>query len=209
MIKHKLLILISAVTVLGLSQAGASFIKLPSGEDAGGIKLYNDVANKNVTDFDAFVGQNHPDGHFVHIHTAGPVDSGSGFATIKPIKGGSLTDIIFTPDSMNLYSDFSFRGQLNAISDGKVTLIVTDSLGIMTSFLFDGLGKNSDFERQGIISEDGSFIKTVEIQSDFKELKQLEISFGDPGSVPDGGSTVMLLGAALGSLGMARRFLKK
>ena len=27
--------------------------------------------------------------------------------------------------------------------------------------------------------------------------------------VPDGGATIMLLGAALGSLGMARRFLKK
>jgi VPDSG-CTERM motif len=31
---------------------------------------------------------------------------------------------------------------------------------------------------------------------------------GTPG-VPDGGTTVMLLGAALGSLGMARRFLKR
>ena len=31
---------------------------------------------------------------------------------------------------------------------------------------------------------------------------------GTPG-VPDGGTTVMLLGAALGALGMARRFLKR
>jgi hypothetical protein len=31
---------------------------------------------------------------------------------------------------------------------------------------------------------------------------------GVPG-VPDGGTTVMLLGAALGALGMARRFLKR
>ena len=29
------------------------------------------------------------------------------------------------------------------------------------------------------------------------------------GSVPDGGATVMLLGAALGGLGMVRRFLKR
>ena len=29
-----------------------------------------------------------------------------------------------------------------------------------------------------------------------------------PGQVPDGGATIMLLGAALGALGMARRFLK-
>jgi hypothetical protein len=32
--------------------------------------------------------------------------------------------------------------------------------------------------------------------------------FGPGVGVPDGGTTVMLLGAALGALGMARRFLK-
>ena len=32
--------------------------------------------------------------------------------------------------------------------------------------------------------------------------------FARPGAVPDGGTTVMLLGAALGALGMARRVLK-
>jgi VPDSG-CTERM motif len=34
------------------------------------------------------------------------------------------------------------------------------------------------------------------------------ILFGPTGTVPDGGTTVMLLGAALGALGMARRFLR-
>jgi hypothetical protein len=34
------------------------------------------------------------------------------------------------------------------------------------------------------------------------------ILFGPTGAVPDGGTTVMLLGTALGALGMARRFLK-
>jgi len=33
--------------------------------------------------------------------------------------------------------------------------------------------------------------------------------FSGGGGVPDGGATVMLLGAALGALGMARRFLKR
>jgi hypothetical protein len=207
MIKHKLLILIAAVTALGLSQAGATFVKLVDG-DPDGIKLWNDVANKNVTDFDAFVGQNNSGGHSVHIHTFGPVDSGSGYATIKPVKGGSLTDVIFTPDSSTTFSDFSFRGQLTDFGDGTVTLIVTDSLNVVTTFTFSGLGKNQDFPRQGIISEDGSFIKTVELQSDFKEIKQLDVSFGDPTRVPDGGTTVMLLGAALSVLGMARRYLK-
>ena len=34
------------------------------------------------------------------------------------------------------------------------------------------------------------------------------VLFGGGNSVPDGGTTVMLLGAALGALGMARRYLK-
>ncbi len=34
------------------------------------------------------------------------------------------------------------------------------------------------------------------------------ILFGPTGTVPDGGTTVMLLGTALGALGMARRFLR-
>ncbi len=210
MIKHKLLILITAVTAFGLSQAGASFIKLPEGQDVGAVKLWFDVANHNVQDFQAFVGANNSGGHAVGIHTVGPVNTGSGFSTIKPVNGGSLTDIVFTPDSSTTFSDFSFRGQLTSFGDGTVNLFVTDSFGNITPFQFTGLGQNQDFKRQGIISEDGSFIKSVEIVSDFKELKQLEISFGDPnGTVPDGGSTVMLLGAALGSLGMARRFLRK
>jgi hypothetical protein len=33
--------------------------------------------------------------------------------------------------------------------------------------------------------------------------------FGCAGAVPDGGTTLMLLGAALGSLGMVRRFFFK
>jgi protein with PEP-CTERM/exosortase system signal len=33
--------------------------------------------------------------------------------------------------------------------------------------------------------------------------------FGSAGSVPDGGTTAMLLGTAFGALGMARRFLKR
>ena len=34
-------------------------------------------------------------------------------------------------------------------------------------------------------------------------------SLAGDGGVPDGGTTVMLLGAALGALGMARRFLNR
>jgi hypothetical protein len=50
---------------------------------------------------------------------------------------------------------------------------------------------------------------TVTFDHPVKNISHI-IFFGSPGGqVPDGGTTVMLLGTALGSLGMARRFLKK
>jgi hypothetical protein len=50
---------------------------------------------------------------------------------------------------------------------------------------------------------------TVTFDNPVKNISHISF-FGSPGGqVPDGGTTVMLLGAALGSLGMARRFLKK
>ena len=51
---------------------------------------------------------------------------------------------------------------------------------------------------------------TVTFDDPVRDISHISF-FGSPGGngVPDGGTTVMLLGAALGSLGMARRFLKK
>jgi VPDSG-CTERM motif len=50
---------------------------------------------------------------------------------------------------------------------------------------------------------------TVTFDNPVRDISHISF-FGSPGGqVPDGGTTVMLLGAALGSLGMARRFLKK
>jgi len=203
----KYILSIAVLTAALTLPARATFEELPVGTDAGGVKLWNDVAHHNVTDFETFVGANNSGGHSIHVHTFGPVDSGSGFATIKPVNGGSLTDLIFTPDDPKAFSDFSFRGQLTAFGDGTVTLIVTDSGGNVQTFTFSGLGQNDDFARRGIISTDGETIKSVELQSDFKEVKQIEVSFGT-GVVPDGGATVMLLGAALSVLGLARRYLK-
>ena len=50
---------------------------------------------------------------------------------------------------------------------------------------------------------------TVTFDNPVRNISHISF-FGSPGGqVPDGGTTVMLLGAALGSLGMARRFLKR
>jgi len=199
----KYIVSIAALTAALTLSASATFMVDP---DPGGEKLFIDVANKNVSDFEGFVGANHPSAPHVDIHTTGNVNTGSGFATIKPIKDGSLTQLIFTPENGNLFADFSFRGQLEGDANGTVTLIAQDNQGDpFQTFIFSGLGANADFARQGIISLDGETIQSITLISDFKELKQIEFSFA-PG-VPDGGVTVMLLGAALGMLGIARRYI--
>ena len=47
-------------------------------------------------------------GNAITVDATGNVDTGSGFATIKPTNGATLTDLIFTPADDTLFSDFSF-----------------------------------------------------------------------------------------------------
>jgi hypothetical protein len=197
----KYLIAIVALTAALTLSARANFIVDP---DPGGVKIYFDKANKNVSDFVGFVGANNSSAPHVAIHTTGNVDTGSGFSTIKPTnKNTSLTQLIFTPADPTLFSDFSFRGRLEDGAGGTVTLTVQDNQGNPSqSFTFTNLGGPNDFARQGIVSLDGETIKSVTITSLFKEFKQVEISFGGAHPTPDGGATVLLLGAALSTLGV-------
>src|SRR6266513_6205143 len=197
-----------AMTVLTAAltlSASATFIV---DTDPGGEKLFIDVANKNVSDFEGFVGANNSSAPHVDIQTTGNVNTGSGFANIKPIKDGSLTELIFTPEDPNLFADFSFRGQLNDAANGMVTVTVQDNQGNPAQvFILTGLGGPNDFARQGILSLDGETIQSVTLTSDFKEVKQIEFSF-TPG-VPDNGTTAMLLGGGLAAIGLVRRYLKR
>ena len=203
----KYILLIAALTGALTLSAKATFI---ADTNPSGAKLFIDVANKNVSDFEGFVGANNSSAPHVAIHTTGNVDTGSGFATIKPINNGSLTDLIFTPASASLFADFSFRGQLLADANGTVTVMVQDNQGNPAqSFTFTGLGTNSDFARQGIISLDGETIQSVTLMSDFKEVKQIEFSFAPGQRVPDSGTTAMLLGCGLTAIGLVRRYLKR
>jgi VPDSG-CTERM motif len=199
----KYIVSIAALTAALTLSASATFMVDP---DPSGEKLFIDVANKNVSAFEGFVGANNSSAPHVDIHATGNVNTGSGFANIKPVNNGSLTQLIFTPENGNLFADFSFRGQLEGDANGTVTVIVQDNQGDpFQTFIFSGLGANADFARQGIISLDGETIQSITLISDFKELKQIEFSFAQ--GVPDGGATVMLLGAALGVLGIARRYI--
>ena len=202
----KYILSIAALTGALTLSASATFIVDP---DPGGEKLFIDVANKDVSDFQGFVGANNSSAPHVGIHTTGNVDTGSGFANIKPIKKGSLTELVFTPENPDLFADFSFRGQLKTDASGTVNVSVTDNLGSTQTFTFTGLGVNSDFARQGIISLDGETIQSVTLTSDFKEVKQIEFSLAGGHAVPDSGATAMLLGSGLAAIGLVRRYVKR
>jgi hypothetical protein len=202
----KYILSITALTGALTLSASATFIV---DTDPGGEKLFIDVANKNVSDFQGFVGANNSSAPHVGIHTTGNVNTGSGFANIKPIKNGSLTELIFTPENPNLFGDFSFRGQLNDAANGTVTLVVQDNQGnAAQTFTFTGLGGPNDFARQGIISLDGETIKSITLRSDFKEVKQIEFSLAQGVPVPDSGTTALLLGSGLTAIGLVRRYVK-
>jgi hypothetical protein len=197
---------IAALTGSLALSANATFIIDPN---PGGEKLFIDVANKDVSDFQGFVGANNSSAPHVGIHTTGNVDTGSGFANIKPVKNGSLTELIFTPENPDLFADFSFRGQLLRDAGGTVTVTVQDNQGNSPqTFTLTGLGSNSDFARQGIVSLDGETIQSVTLMGDFKEVKQIEFSLAGQ-TVPDSGASAVLLGTALAGIGLVRRYLKR
>jgi hypothetical protein len=190
--------------------AHATFIiDLSCGESkcAGGTDFKNDSANKDVSTFTGTVGGHA--GTDVTVDTIGNIDSGAGFSTITPIKGGTLTSLTFTPADDTLFTDFSFRGQLNPVGDtGVINVTWTDSLGTSDTLTFNDIpGPDKDFNRLGIVSTD-EFLKSVVITTaageSFDEFKQVQFSAASiPPSIPEASTWAMMLAgfAGLGFLG--------
>jgi hypothetical protein len=116
------------------------------------------------------------------------------------------------------------NGALNISSYVTVTEVSGNTWNISwnltgSGFTLDGVMiKDGNVQGKGMIyrfygvSADETLVGsgTVTFDNPVRNISHITF-FGSPGGngVPDGGTTVMLLGAALGSLGMARRFLKK
>jgi hypothetical protein len=191
---------VAAAMLFGVTSAQATFIVADNFDNDQ--KLFIDGANKNVSSFTGTVGSNNS-GPKVSIDTAGNVDTGNGYANIKPATGETLTSLTFKPNDPNAFGDFSFRGQLEAIAGGSVLLVVQDNQGgAPQSIPFINLGSSADFSRVGIVSNDGETIKSVSLFSTFKEVKQVD--FSPAVAVPEP-QTYAILGLGVGLLGILVR----
>jgi hypothetical protein len=199
---------------LACTPAHATFILDTScgvSQCAEGTDFFIDIVNKDVQAFTGTVGP-HLSGPAVTVETSANVDTGKGFATITATT--ALTALVFTPADDTLFNRFSFRGQLAASGFKGTTEIDvswTDSNGKTGSLSFTGVkGPDADFDRLGIVSNDGETLKLVTVSvppsqaagESFKEFKQIEFSSATP-VIPESSTwAMMLLGfAALGFVG--------
>jgi len=199
---------IGYVGVLGQASAALFTNSIPPGSTE--YKMYNDVANKDVSTFTGYIGTNQPDSDtpFVTINTTGNVDTGSGYANIKPLKDGVLQTLVLTPNNGLQWGDFSFRGQLEAA--GSFTVDVFAAQGGHTLFSFNQ-AKDKDFEDIDISATDLTttsidHVVITATSSTFKEIKQINWSLSqlpdgppDPPNAPEPSSLAI---AGLGALGL-------
>ncbi len=111
----------------------------------------------------------------------------------------------------NLYRTTNTFGSLPTASatgavSGTGTTINLNTLGTFTYLFAKYDGQNDNSVVWNISGLTG--ILTIPADGPLGYGLSGWILFGPTGTVPDGGTTVMLLGTALGALGMARRFLK-
>jgi VPDSG-CTERM motif len=179
-----------AVTGMGLQQAQAHLLNP--------FRFYNNGPIGDPTNELNYL-QTHGGGSYVPTFLPATSQYLGKFNAGGPIENGAI--------NISTYVTVVFSG-----NSATITWNLTGS-----GFTWDGLlvkdgnvqGKGHLYKFYGV-SADETLIGsgTVAFPDPVRNISHITF-FGSPGGqVPDGGTTVMLLGAALGALGMARRFLK-
>jgi hypothetical protein len=158
---------------------------------------------------------------------AGPIGNPAAELNYLQTNGGGSYQPTFLPATSQYLGKFNSGG---GIENGAIDIasyvtinVVSPNSWVVTwnltgsGFTLDGvLIKDGNVQGQGMlyrfygVSADETLVGkgTVTFDDPRRSISHITF-FGSPGGngVPDGGTTVMLLGAALGALGMARRFL--
>lgn len=178
----------------------ATFFKVDS--NPSGTKLFLDPAKGAGSSFGTVLSNDD-----VAISVVGNADFASGFSTIKPVKKGTFSLLLFTPVNAGAFNAFSFRGQ-DILAGQVITVTVQDNQGhAPETFSFTEGVANQDFARNGIIAAlQNETIKWVRIQNlgGFKEAKQFEFGLIDGAKAPEPATWAMML-LGLASLGAALR----
>jgi hypothetical protein len=125
-----------------------------------------------------------------------------------------FTGLTIVPDAGTGWTDGSFFLDLikNAVA-GTVTLSGMDQLGNTTTSMFaiSTNGNNPytfNASNGEIVTKIQISVPTTSALGDFRAFSVNAVNI-PTNRVPDGGSTIMLLGAALGGLGAVRRFVRR
>jgi hypothetical protein len=161
--------------------------------------------------------------------TNGPIGNPASELNYLQTNGGGSYQPTFLPATSQYLGKFERNGP---IENGAIDIASYVTINVVTGntwvvewnltgsgFTLDGLlVKDGNVQGSGMlyrfygVSADETLIGkgTVTFDDPVKNISHITF-FGSPGGngVPDGGTTVMLLGVALAALGMARRFLMR
>jgi hypothetical protein len=204
----------AGILVVAGTSAHATFI-ISSADDKDELKFFINDANKGVTAFFGSVGKNNSNDD-VNVTTISAVNTGNGYANIKPVKDGTLSSLTFTPTNGNAFDGMFFREQITGVElcvkkkcvdtfDGDLTATIQDNQGhpVQTIVFHHVLDNSPDFATLGFEDIEGKSvleetIKSVTLSLDstgfFKEVKQIDFSGAEfTTGVPEPSTWAMIL----------------
>jgi hypothetical protein len=193
----------------GLQQAKADFVSTlnigpggSTGINYGTVTVSLDVATQTATI--TFQANTSLDYHFIDSSAAAVQVNASSF-TFAILNDTSFSSFS-QGDNVNGFGTFNLvvnntDGWADRVD--TISFTVTNTSGTLWASASDVLTFN------GHLQNGGPFDAAAHVATEGGSLTFFVAENAGGVGVPDGGTTVMLLGAALGSLGMARRFLKR
>jgi hypothetical protein len=207
-----------AVAAIGGLLAGPAHATFMVDPDPGGLKFYIDKPANGSLTFCGVVDTNQACAPGLQVDEVNVavnvgVQTGNGYSNVKPDgRDDVMTTLTFTPESPDVFGDFSFRGQpseaVNANNPVVISVLGSGGGGAQV-FNFFPFNANADFDRIGVVSLDGETIISVEIffRSGFREVKQIDFSIsGDDQPVPEPGSIALF---SLGLLGFGASRMRR